>query len=389
MKLDKKSSNQPVAIDLFAGAGGLSSGFVKAGFHIAASMEKTAIFNKTHALNFPKSQSICADVSQFKPENFEYLTNLKPGQVDIIIGGPPCQTFSTIGTPKLNSLKGKNVLTDPRNYLFQSYLDYVKHYSPRIFVMENVPALQTKYEGSLFNRILEEIDALGYQVDFKVLNAAEFGVPQSRKRLFIVATKFNLKIDFPTPTHELNDNLQNGYSDEKIKAATVSDAITDLPAIDDGCRHDELPYSKNTNLSFYQKKVRNKSNNVRNNICRMSNERAKKVFAHMKPGDRYMDLPKEVRSILPFREDIFKDRLKRLDPTKPSWTVLAHIGMDGYMYIHPTEDRTLSVREAARLQSFDDSFIFTGNMREQYVQVGNAVPTILAEALAHSVMKAF
>jgi DNA (cytosine-5)-methyltransferase 1 len=117
----------------------------------------------------------------------------------------------------------------------------------------------------------------------------------------------------------------------------------------------------------------------------MSNDRAKRVFDHMKQGDIYMDLPKEVRQILPFREDIFKDRLKRLISDEPSWTVIAHIGMDGYMYIHPTECRTLSVREAARIQSFPDNFEFIGNQQETYVQVGNAVPPILAQAIAESV----
>ena len=125
---------------------------------------------------------------------------------------------------------------------------------------------------------------------------------------------------------------------------------------------------------------------VMNNICRMSNERAKKVFSHMKQGDIYMDLPKKIRNILPFREDIFKDRLKRLVFDKPSWTILAHIGMDGYMYIHPSELRTLSVREAARIQSFPDDFVFVGNQQETYVQVGNAVPVLLAEQVAKEVL---
>ena len=121
----------------------------------------------------------------------------------------------------------------------------------------------------------------------------------------------------------------------------------------------------------------------------MSNDRAKRVFNHMKQGDIYMDLPKEVRQILPFREDIFKDRLKRLISDQPSWTIIAHIGMDGYMYIHPTECRTLSVREAARIQSFPDDFVFWGNQQETYVQVGNAVPPLLAKSIADSVYKGF
>ena len=146
-------------------------------------------------------------------------------------------------------------------------------------------------------------------------------------------------------------------------------------------------YSAHANLTDYQKIMRkNTKNTVRNNRCRMSNERAKKVFSHMKQGDIYMDLPKQVRRILPFREDIFKDRLKKLVLSNPSWTVIAHIGMDGYMYIHPEELRTLSVREAARIQSFPDDFIFLGNQQQVYVQVGNAVPPLLSYALGKSVL---
>ena len=119
----------------------------------------------------------------------------------------------------------------------------------------------------------------------------------------------------------------------------------------------------------------------------MSNNRAKQVFTHMAQGSIYMDLPPEIRQILPFREDIFRDRLKRLMEDQPSWTILAHIGMDGYMYIHPTENRTLSVREAARIQSFPDDFKFVGNQQETYVQVGNAVPPLLGKAIGESIMK--
>ena len=149
-----------------------------------------------------------------------------------------------------------------------------------------------------------------------------------------------------------------------------------------------MPYSKNTNLTEFQKIMSRNSNGktIKNNICRMSNDRAKKVFQHMEQGSKYMDLPPEVRQILPFREDIFKDRLKRLVMKEPSWTVIAHIGMDGYMYIHPTENRTLSVREAARIQSFPDEFEFIGNQQETYIQVGNAVPPLLGKAIGESVM---
>ena len=169
---------------------------------------------------------------------------------------------------------------------------------------------------------------------------------------------------------------ENGILKRTRNADGVNKAIKDV-------------YSAGYNLSEYQKIMRanNKTDTVSNNICRMSNDRAKQVFTHMAQGSIYMDLPPEIRQILPFREDIFRDRLKRLMEDQPSWTILAHIGMDGYMYIHPTENRTLSVREAARIQSFPDDFKFLGNKTQQFRQVGNAVPPLMAQAIAVQVMK--
>jgi DNA (cytosine-5)-methyltransferase 1 len=256
--------------------------------------------------------------------------------------------------------------------------------------MENVPSLQTKYKGKLFQRILDLTDDLGYTPTFSILNAVAYGVPQVRRRLFVVGTRPGLKFQFPNPRFRLEEtaeqtSLFESDTGELSPPRTVHDAIADLPSIKDGERAGHLPYSQSEGLTEYQRQMRNGRQTVGNNICRVSNERAKKVFSHMRPGSKYMDLPAEVRRILPFREDIFYDRLKRLDMSKPSWTILAHIGMDGYMYIHPTADRTLSVREAARVQSFRDGYEFVGNMREQYVQVGNAVPPILATAIAQKV----
>lgn len=383
-------------IDLFSGAGGFSSGFKEAGFKLLASIELNNVYNKTHQLNFPDSISINGDIVEISPADFSKQTGVNKGDIDVIIGSPPCQTFSSIGIPKIKSLGKGDIESDPRNYLFKHYFDYVKFFEPEIFVLENVPTMKTRYKGKLFQRILELIKELGYEPNAEILNSVEYGVPQTRKRLIIVGVRNSKVFSFPKPTHCYNEKIvsqmdmfQLTNENKELKTAnTVFDALNDLPEIYDGCRLKELQYSKNDNLTDYQKLVRNENGLVDNNICRMSNDRAKKVFIHMEQGQKYMDLPKEVRQILPFREDIFHDRLKRLNLSKPSWTVLAHIGMDGYMYIHPTENRTLSVREAARIQSFKDSFVFTGNMREQYIQVGNAVPPLLAKKIAESVKEA-
>ena len=389
-------------LDLFCGAGGLSLGFQNAGFDIIAAAENNAVYSKTHNLNFPSSKIYTGDIAATPPEKFAKNFNFKKSDIDVIIGGPPCQPFSNIGTPKINSLnkKGKRS-SDTRKYLFEPYLDYVVYFRPSIFLMENVPQLATKESGKLFARIISRIEQMGYVPSWTILNSVSYGVPQNRKRLFIVginsgAKKINHTFTFPLPTHGQASDLTKLFSsqidakfkfDNLQKASTVLDALEDLPKIVDGCRDGALPYSKNKALKKYQVSMRRSDGLVGGNTCRVSNERAKKIFMHMSPGQKYMDLPPKIRKILPFREDIFHDRLKRLDPQKPSWTVLAHIGMDGYMYIHPWENRTLSVREAARIQSFPDSFEFFGNMREQYIQVGNAVPPLLAEAIALKIKK--
>lgn len=377
------------AIDLFSGAGGLGSGLKLAGFNILASLETNSAAVKTHTINFPECKTIQGDITAISPKSFSYQSGVKKGEIDLIAGGPPCQTFSTIGRPKIKSLLSeKEEKNDPRNYLFKPFIDYVEYFKPRAFLMENVPGIKSKYRGTLFERLLELLDGLDYDIHVSVLNAADFGVPQIRKRLFIVGTEKGRNFSFPKAMFFDPNNRQNELFSNSHQSAyrTLENALSDLPKIFDGCRLGLLDYSNKAQCDF-QRKVRSATGKVGNNVCRISNERAKRVFEHMKQGEKYSDLAPEIRQILPFREDIFKDRLKRLVLKKPAWTVLAHIGMDGYMYIHPTETRTLSVREAARIQSFRDDFEFFGNMREQYVQVGNAVPPILAESLGNAIIE--
>lgn len=379
------AANRLKVVDLFCGAGGMSAGFALAGYQLVGALEFIPVFAASHAANFAGCITVCDDISTMSAKRFAARIGVKPGEVDIVVGGPPCQPFSNIGTPKIRSIRGEDSHKDERKYLFEPFLDYVEYLDPSAVLIENVPQLKTKEGGKLLDRIFRRLEDMAYVPTCTVLNAVNYGVPQSRKRLFIAGLR-KQRFAFPAITHSFEDAIQLSLvGDERnVKnAVTVREALDDLPRIQDGCREDLLPYARNEPMSEFQEQLRNSDGLVGNNTCRMSNERAKKVFPHMPPGSKYMDLPPEVRQILPFREDIFHDRLKKLHPDKPSWTVLAHIGMDGYMYIHPWDNRTLSVREAARIQSFPDWFRFTGNMREQYVQVGNAVPPLLAKTLAH------
>ncbi len=384
-------------IDLFCGAGGFSYGLEMAGFECIGGIELKEVIAQTHQLNHKHSKTIFGDIREIPPEKFAEIINTN--HVDVIIGGPPCPTFSTIGDAKIRSVTGKPTSEDPRNQLFLEYLKYVDYFRPEIFVIENVPNFITKYKGKIFNTAVQIIESIGkddegngegiYEVEkpVQVVNAVYYGVPQTRRRMMLVAhKKTKAKFDYPKPTHYYDQD--DDESKKLLPCTTVADAIGDLPDITDNWRISEMPYSENCRLTDYQKLMRKNGNGktVKNNICRMSNDRAKRVFPHMKQGSKYMDLPPEIRKILPFREDIFQDRLKRLVLKEPSWTVIAHIGMDGYMYIHPTENRTLSVREAARIQSFPDEFEFIGNQQETYVQVGNAVPPLLGKAIGNSIM---
>ncbi len=305
-------------IDLFCGAGGFAKGFHMAGFECIGGIDNVKAAIDTHSYNFPNSKSICKDIREIGPEEFHEVIG-KENKVDVIIGGPPCPTFSTIGHAKIQSIsriKDKDITDDPRNELFMDYLKYVKYFQPEIFVMENVPNFMTKYKGKTFERVKQiiENDLPEYEIvsPTQVLNAVFYGVPQVRKRMILVACKRNLTFKYPTPTHWYDESLStkstNTYEKSKILNKTglplyvdVKTAISDLPIITDNWRIDECEYSYSNNLHPYQKLMRkNTKNTVRNNICRMSNDRAKKVFGYMNQGDIYIDLPKEIRNIFMF-----------------------------------------------------------------------------------------
>ena len=267
---------------------------------------------------------------------------------------------------------------------YKNYLDYVLYFKPKFFLMENVPGFMTKYKGEIFKDLLDYIkeNLPEYEVKYDILESKEYSVPQARKRLFVCGYRKEYDFDFPVENREFCNGKQY---------VTVEEAISDLPEITDDWRLDKVPYSKEIN-NPYQRIMRNGQQNlVANNICRVSNPQAKELFIRLQPGQRYSDLSEEKQAEIAlfdtFNSSVIKGRCRKLPLDEIAWTIIAHIGMDGYEYIHPTEVRTLSVREAARLQSFPDDFVFIGNMREQYVQIGNAVPPLLSYAIAKKISK--
>lgn len=371
-------------IDLFCGAGGSSSGFKLAGFNIVGALDNNVKAAATHELNFPECKTIVGDITKLSPAEFD--KQIGSPRVDIVIGSPPCQTFSSLSQGKIKSL-GKDIKEDIRNYFYKNYLEYIEYYRPEIFLMENVPGFQTKYGGKVFRDFLKYVseNLSEYDVKYTIAEAVNFGVPQTRKRLFVCGyKKEKYSFDLPTSSSE--------FVEEGKEFVSVEEALSDLPIITDDWRIDAGFYSSSDGLTKYQEFMRAGNQNVvRNNICRVSNDKAKVMFNYLSPGQRYGELSDENKAEIElfdsFDSSVIQSRCRRLPLKDPAWTVIAHIGMDGYEYIHPTECRTISVREAARLQSFTDDFVFLGNMREQYVQIGNAVPPLLSYAFAKEIRK--
>lgn len=337
-------------LDLFCGCGGMSLGFEKAGFNIILGIDIWSPSLKTFEKNHSNSQTACGNLSDIPPLTIQNKY-LEEG-VDVIIGGPPCQGFS---------ISGKRDINDPRNKLYQSFVSYVEHFKPKAFVMENVPNLVSMNKGLVKDEIIKEFENIGYNITYKILLASDFGVPQNRKRVFFVGL-LNAKSDFvfPTATH----------AEFKI---TSSQAISDLPEfeLDDGSLYN-IKYQ-----SDYQKKIRDKSQGIYNHQLTKHTEKTKATIALVPDGGNYKSLPKELQKIR--KVNI---AWTRLNSQKPSFT----IDTGHRHHFHYKFNRIPTVREAARIQSFPDNFIFYGTKTDQEKQVGNAVPPILAQALANQLI---
>lgn len=338
-------------LDLFSGAGGLSLGFHKAGFHTVAAIDNNAPALETFSKNFIGSKTYNIDLSDINNPAFTEIQN-----IDVMLGGPPCQGFS---------IAGKRDINDPRNTLFISYLKLVEKYSPKAVVIENVPNILSMNKGDFANQIVAGLNQLGYDVCVLKLNAAEFGVPQSRKRAFFIGLKEGM-----FPIHEL----------EALKVSspvTTEDALSDLPLLEEylGSELEDYLYQPMNN---YQNLMRINSNKIHNHQAVDHKEQTKNIVALVPDGGNYKDLPEELR--LTRKVNI---AWTRMNSKKPCFTIDA-----GHNHhFHYKANRVPTVRECARIQSFPDDFIFVGNRTSQYRQVGNAVPPLLAQKIAEILYK--
>ena len=361
-------------VDMFSGAGGLSWGFNSVpGVAVVGAFEDDRRAAETHAANIPGAVFTVdvREISSFK--NILKYGGVK--RVDILIGGPPCQGFSKLGKGALRSVARNNGHRtddiDERNFLFRDFMRAVKELLPQIVIIENVVEMES-YQP-VIDEIKDTFGELGYSSDTRVLVAHDYGVPQKRRRFFIIANKHGESISWPLT------------GDSRF---TLQDAIADLPPVPSGHFEEKVRRIAPTISGPYVREMRKglkgaESMIVRDHVTRWHREDDIRAFRYMGEGDRYAVVPRELRR---YRDDIFKDKYHRMVWDKPAWTVTAHLAKDGYKYIHPEQDRTISVREAARIQSFPDRFRFAGSRTDRFRQVGNAVPPKLAQAVGESVI---
>lgn len=347
---------KPKVIDLFAGVGGMSLGFENQGFDVVIANEYDESIAKAYKENHKKTKMVVGDITSL---NLEEVFGKYAGQIDAVIGGPPCQGFSQKGQRK--------TIHDERNFLFKYYVKVVELVQPKYFVMENVPNLLTA-ENGYFRKELENLfNSMGYQLKMGVLNAADYGVPQNRRRAVIIGKKDAVAPELPTPLDS---------------TVTIWDAISDLAYLNSGEGEEEQEYKMDAQSS-YQKELRGGATRLYNHVVTRHSKLALERLALIPPNAGKEVLPEEHLT-----KSIYSGTWTRMRKEEISVTITTRFDTPSSgKFTHPFLDRAITVREAARIQSFPDSFRFVGNKGSQMKQVGNAVPPKLAGAIAAVIMK--
>lgn len=352
-------------IDLFAGCGGLSLGFIKDGYSVDKAVEIDSAIAHTYKMNHPEVDVIVGDI-----RNIDHSGIFKEGDADVIIGGPPCQGFSMAGARIRQGFIG-----DPRNYLFKHYFNVVKTVKPKVFVMENVKGMLTMQGGKIFEEIIKifsdtkMLEGEPYNIHPRIVRAAEFGVPQKRERLIILGTTMK-NIDFDSLWNKTIEDIKQDIP-SYFTAVTVKDAISNLaPATADGMVANPIP------VTDYEKYLACQSEKLTNHIQTKHSALAVDRMKRISGGENFTVLDEQIKSV-------HSGSYGRLcwDEQAPTITTRFDTPAGG-RFIHPTENRTLTPREAARLQSFPDDFIFYGNKTSICKQIGNAVPPKISYFLA-------
>jgi len=385
-------------LDTFSGAGGFSLGFQLAGAEILGAIETDAWACETFSFNHPESHVIKSDITQLS--DTEILQAFGKTPPDIVLGGPPCQGFS-IANKKSGDSK------DPRNSLFQDFVRVGKLLNPKIMIMENVPNIikaKTASNELVVDIICQQLADLGYQVKYKILSATDYGVPQIRKRLVIIASKIELKDYFPAATHTI-DPTNDLLDSHLLKCPTLWDAISDLPDINAREGSEESEYTKPPTTDL-QLLLRGNASVLHNHKAMMHSKRLVERFESMNWGQSGSDAPEHLRPLkrnsTEFATKAYDQNNRRMYPERQCHTIPASFYAN---FVHPYKHRNFTAREGARIQTFPDHFVFKGKptvvsqkllQREgrldekylgQYNQIGNAVPPLMARAIGENIIK--
>ncbi|MBU0879876.1 DNA cytosine methyltransferase [Patescibacteria group bacterium] len=362
-------------IDLFSGVGGLSYGFAHDdNFEIVAANEILPNMAKAYSLNHPTAKVYAEDIKDFNAEKVEKDLGIKASEIDIIVGGPPCQAYSTVG---------KRLIDDPRGKLFQEYYRVLKEFNPKFFLFENVKGLLSMQGGELLKTIISLFESLGYKVQYKLLNAADYGAPQIRERVVIIGSKLKTNFEYPEITH-YNPEEKPDLFNKKLKPyLTLEEAISDLPFIKSN--EESFEYSSKPQNDFQKFMRKNAPTKLMDHNSPNNNENLVKIMELLPDGGTPEDLPEELRPT-----SGFKNTYCRLWWKRPATTITRNLSTpSSSRCIHPKAPRPLTTREGARIQCFPDDYQFFGSRGDRNLQIGNAVPTFLSNAVAKAILDNF
>jgi DNA (cytosine-5)-methyltransferase 1 len=383
-------------IDLFSGAGGLSEGLREAGFHGLYANEIKRRYSETYALNHPDTIIDQRDIRVVDAKLVREQLGIKRGELSLIAGGPPCQGFSINAPVRSNE--------DARNHLFREFLRFVDEFYPRAVLIENVPGLVSFEGGTTLQAILTTLEKHGYQSDVRILYAPHYGVPQTRWRTIIIGLREGQSINhaFPEPVYEapIRVNFTSCFEGRNIVALpskvelpqfiSVKDAIDDLPELINGEAGAEIKKYRMQPMNAFQQAMRAGSTGVVNHEASRLSKVNLERLAYIPPGGNWTDIPTEIlpKGMQRARRSDHTKRYGRVHPDGLASTILTKCDPHWGAYFHYNQDRAFTVREAARIQTFPDTFHFVGSRVEQYEQVGNAVPPLLAAAIGQSLASA-
>ncbi len=399
--------SQPSFIDLFCGCGGFTLGMLRAGFRCKAAIdfnrEAIAALKANLKDNLPPSLDLTpvehpleCDLTKFSPQ--ELAAMIGTHEIDVIVGGPPCQGFSTARQRDGSNHGTERLKDDPRRHLYRQFLDYVEYFRPKIFVIENVLGLRTAAGGKYFTAVQHEARALGkhkgfpgYRVHGQIEKAEDFGVPQKRRRQLIIGIRADLSGYFYGALKP---------AARAVPGAMLGDAIGDLPALEAGAGTHETSYDVRRREKDFLRGVRDSIRRhylenvaevprvaiLSNHVARPHSERDIRDFKKLGEGENSsVAMRRGVKFEFPYDKEVFKDRYTRQHRNRLCSTIVAHLGKDGLMFIHPTQDRSLTPREAARVQTFPDWFVFPEARTHAFRMIGNAVPPLISEAVGNTI----